>query len=403
MRTVRFLCLLLSLVLLVLARPARSSAGVRISITIAPPALPVYVQPVCPGGGYIWTPGYWAYGDDGYYWVPGTWVLAPEVGFLWTPGYWGWADGVYIWHAGYWGRRVGFYGGIDYGFGYTGVGYAGGYWSSGHFFYNRDVNNVNVVVIHNTYGEAVINHSVSRASFNGGNGGTTSRPSSADVAAARERHIRATSAQVRQQREASRDRSQFASVNRGRPAIAATAKPGDFSGHGVIAAKASGGRYVPASNRSTNRVSSNASSTELRPSERRSGARESRPTAHINKATPKRSAAPHRETNPSVRLSHAGAHETRPSTVRERTVQPREHIGQPRKEAKPASPHVSVPQHESSPTRHESAFRSEHAAHAAPQRSSAPSRPHASRPPAQHKTTPRSQSKPEERKSEGPQ
>ena len=23
--------------------------------------------------GLIWTPGYWAYGDDGYYWVPGAW------------------------------------------------------------------------------------------------------------------------------------------------------------------------------------------------------------------------------------------------------------------------------------------------------------------------------------------
>ena len=56
----------------------------------APPVLPVYVQPPCPQPGWMWTPGYWAYGPDGYYWVPGTWVPAPYVGALWTPGYWGW-------------------------------------------------------------------------------------------------------------------------------------------------------------------------------------------------------------------------------------------------------------------------------------------------------------------------
>ena len=47
---------------------------------------------------------------------------------LWTPGYWDWDDGLYIWHEGYWGPEVGFYGGVDYGFGYPGVGFYGGYW-----------------------------------------------------------------------------------------------------------------------------------------------------------------------------------------------------------------------------------------------------------------------------------
>ena len=45
---------------------AASFAGLFVSITVAPPPLPVYVQPVCPPG-YMWTPGYWAWGDDGYY------------------------------------------------------------------------------------------------------------------------------------------------------------------------------------------------------------------------------------------------------------------------------------------------------------------------------------------------
>ncbi len=65
-----------------LTLPAPASAQIAISVRIGPPALPVYEQPPCPGEGYIWTPGYWAYADD-YYWVPGTWVLAPQVGFLW--------------------------------------------------------------------------------------------------------------------------------------------------------------------------------------------------------------------------------------------------------------------------------------------------------------------------------
>ena len=141
--------LLLGIAMLFLC--SASFAQIGVAITIAPPALPVYEQPVCPGDGYIWTPGYWAWGDDGYFWVPGTWVEAPEVGFFWTPGYWGWGGSSFVWYDGYWGPTVGFYGGINYGFGYFGHGYEGGRWDGGHFFYNRAVNNINVAVIHNVY------------------------------------------------------------------------------------------------------------------------------------------------------------------------------------------------------------------------------------------------------------
>ena len=103
--------------------PAPAQIAIGISVNVAPPALPVYVQPPIPSPGYIWAPGYWAWDDEvGYYWVPGTWVSPPGEGLLWTPGYWGWTDGVYSFHAGYWGPTVGFYGGVAYGFGYTGVG-----------------------------------------------------------------------------------------------------------------------------------------------------------------------------------------------------------------------------------------------------------------------------------------
>ena len=58
---------------------------------------------MCPGDGYIWTPGYWGWANDDYYWAPGTWVMPPEVGYLWTPGYWGWGGAGFMFNEGYWG------------------------------------------------------------------------------------------------------------------------------------------------------------------------------------------------------------------------------------------------------------------------------------------------------------
>jgi WXXGXW repeat (2 copies) len=122
--------------------PATAHAGVFVSVAMAPPAIPVYEQPVAPGDGYIWTPGYWAWTGDGYQWVDGAWVAPPYVNALWTPGYWGYGPGGYFWNAGYWGPTVGYYGGINYGFGYFGTGFYGGYWGGGHFWYNRAYNNI---------------------------------------------------------------------------------------------------------------------------------------------------------------------------------------------------------------------------------------------------------------------
>src|SRR6266481_4315562 len=206
MRILRLIGLLL-LAAMILAMPAASNAqiAVGISVRIGPPILPVYAQPVCPGPGYIWTPGYWAYGEDDYYWVPGTWVVAPEPGFLWTPGYWGFAEGVYVWHGGYWGPHVGFYGGINYGYGYTGVGFWGGEWRGREFVYNRSVTNVNTTIIHNTYNRTVIvnNTTINRVSFNGGNGGVNARATGEEMRAERDHHVRATNDQMRHEHAAS--------------------------------------------------------------------------------------------------------------------------------------------------------------------------------------------------------
>ena len=224
-RNLKFASLVLALS--VLAAPAVSYGGVFVSVSIAPPVLPVYVQPVCPGPDYMWTPGYWAYGPNGYFWVPGTWVIAPAPGLLWTPGYWGFGGGVYAWHAGYWGPHVGFYGGVNYGFGYAGVGFVGGGWVGGHFRYNTAVMNVNTTVVHNTYVDRTVVHEtvVNHASFNGP-GGINARPSAGEIAAGREQHFAATSMQASHERSAGMDRSNFASVNHGRPATMAMSHPG---------------------------------------------------------------------------------------------------------------------------------------------------------------------------------
>lgn len=206
--------------------PAASFAGVFISVNIAPPVLPVYTQPLCPGEGYLWTPGYWAYGPDGYYWVPGVWVRPPQVGFLWTPGYWGWGNGAYIFHEGYWGPHIGFYGGVNYGFGYVGNGYEGGYWNHGVFAYNRSVNNVNITNVHNVYNKTVIVNNYNRVSYNGGTGGVQARSSAQEQAALREQHVQATNEQQTHFQAAARDRGQLASVNGGRPQVAAVPRVG---------------------------------------------------------------------------------------------------------------------------------------------------------------------------------
>lgn len=154
MRKTRPVLILALLAALPFALPQRAAGqvSVGISVRIGPPPLRVLaVQPVCPGPGYLWTPGYWAYGPGGYYWVPGAWVMAPQPGFLWTPGYWAYAESAYRWHPGYWGRRVGYYGGINYGFGYYGTGFVGGRWDRGRFYYNTAVWRVNRAVVRSTY------------------------------------------------------------------------------------------------------------------------------------------------------------------------------------------------------------------------------------------------------------
>jgi YXWGXW repeat-containing protein len=258
---------------------ARASIG--IVVTIAPEPLPVYVQPICPGPGFIWAPGYWAWGPDGYFWVPGTWVFAPFPGALWTPGYWAWDpdDAGYVWYEGYWGPVVGFYGGVVYGFGYTGVGYEGGYWQNGAFYYNRSVNNVSTTNITNVYNKTVVNNvTVNNVSYNGGNGGTTARPTAAEMTAARERRAGPTSDQRRQVEVARADPAQLVSANHGRPPVAATPKPGALKAPGVVRASGAG---MPA-NPATGEAQPKGGFQPFHPNPKQS----EKPARSVNPATP---------------------------------------------------------------------------------------------------------------------
>ncbi|MGA9903223.1 MAG: YXWGXW repeat-containing protein, partial [Terriglobales bacterium] len=277
---------LFSLTLLILAIPAISMAQFGASITIAPPALVAYSQPICPQSGYLWTPGYWAYGEEGYFWVPGTWVEPPMVGLLWTPGYWGWGNNAYAWNGGYWGPTVGFYGGVNYGYGYGGQGYEGGYWRNNEFSYNRSVNNVNVTEIHNTYEKTVINERAGNTvSYNGGSGGITARPTAAEETASHERHTSATSAQTGHQQAASKNHELLESVNHGKPPIAATSKPGELTGKGVIAANG-----AAAENKASENKAAATSSNENKAAENKAAAtRSNENKAAENKAATTRS------------------------------------------------------------------------------------------------------------------
>ena len=255
--------LLLLAVLLAFFHGALAQIGIGISVSFGPPALPVYEQPICPADGYIWTPGYWAFYNGAYYWVPGTWVQAPQVGFLWTPGYWAWGGNAFFFHEGYWGPQVGYYGGINYGFGYGGVGYEGGRWEGGHFAYNTYVTNVNTTIVHNTYNTTVVSVPENHVSYNGGSGGVEARPTPQQESYANENHVGPVAAQMQHVQDARNNPDLRASANQGKPPIAATVKPGDFK-TGVVASKEAGGEYNPLS---TNAVRGNEASTPKEASE----------------------------------------------------------------------------------------------------------------------------------------
>src|SRR5499427_4413662 len=333
MKRIRCLAVLIGVVI---ATSAVSWGAVSISVSFGPPALPVYVQPACPAPGYIWVPGYWAWSPDAdnYYWVPGTWVLPPQVGVLWTPGYWGFSAGLYYWHPGRWGARVGFYGGINYGFGYPGTGYHGGEWRGRDFYYNRAVNNVNITNVHNVYNQTVVNNvTVNRVAYNGGPGGVRARPTSAQLAAERGRHMDATPVQMHNEQSARSDRSQFVSANQGRPAVMATPKPGALNSPEAVRAS------LPAAHRSANaNVTANAG-LGPRPPQNEQQMRKQQTMPRSQQSTPPEQSA---HNVPYLPSHHAQANV--PESTQRAENHAQSHVSQPPSHVTNAPPQGSQPQ-----------------------------------------------------------
>jgi hypothetical protein len=125
------------------------------------------------------------------------------------------------------------------------VGFEGGRWDNGHFFYNRSVSNVDITNIHNVYNTTVINNNMNHVSYNGSNGGINARPTPEEEAAARERHIPPVAAQTQHAQAARANPQESASVNMGKPGVAATPRPGDFNDRGAAPAREAGAPYTP--------------------------------------------------------------------------------------------------------------------------------------------------------------
>jgi WXXGXW repeat (2 copies) len=326
------------LTLVVLAQPVKCLAApisLSFSVNIAPPPIPVYTQPICPGPGFIWTPGYWAYDpDNGYFWVPGTWVMAPQPGLLWTPGYWGWGGAAFIWHHGYWGDHIGFYGGIDYGHGYPGAGFFGGEWRGRTFYYNRAENNFGTRHFDHVYDHPVGRHfGGSRVSYNGGEGGLRARPGRGELQAEHERHFEATSQQHQHEQQAHGNRGQFLSVNHGRPEVGGTGRPGEFHGPGAVRATQAGGPVNRGQYRGSNPGHGNSNSRGPNPG---GGGNHPVMTGHPNSRTTSGSKTRQNEpTHRAVAPQNQRAHEPTPRHENSHP-QASSHPQQRRPEARPA-------------------------------------------------------------------
>jgi len=129
------------------------------------------------------------------------------------------------------------------------VGFWGGRWEGGHFAYNTAVANVNTAVIHNTYIDRTVinNTTVNRTSFNGPNG-IQAQPNAQERMAMNESHVAPTGVQMSHEQAAGADRSQWASVNHGRPGNPAVSHPFTAANRGPAAVNSQAARPQPQAN-----------------------------------------------------------------------------------------------------------------------------------------------------------
>jgi hypothetical protein len=190
--------------------------------------------------------------------------------------------------------------------------------------YNRAYSNVRNINVTNVYNRTIVNNgSATRVSFNGGAGGIAARPSRTELAAVHERHVAFTSDQRRQENMARGNESLRASVNGGHPAIAATPRPGAFSGHGVVAARDA---RVPASfhNDRPPQASGNHAAadgnrmTSVPHNDRPPQASGNHAAADSNRMT----SVPHNDRPPQASGNHAGADSNRVMTAPQAQTRP---------------------------------------------------------------------------------
>ncbi len=148
--------------------------------------------------------------------------------------------------------HVGFYGGVNYGFGYGGVGFLfGGEWRGGVFAYNRAVANFGGVHVTNVYEDrTVINRNTivnnNHVSYNGGTGGINAHASAGEMQAEHEQHFQPTGDQAQHEHFASQDRSQLAAVNSGHPGTMASS---NFNSYHQVAQQHSQSQPISAADR----------------------------------------------------------------------------------------------------------------------------------------------------------
>jgi hypothetical protein len=120
---------------------------------------------------------------------------------------------------------------VNYGFGYGGRGFEGGYWDRGVFRYNTAIVHVDNARFHNVvYNRAVVvDHNASRVSFNGGHGGIDARPTADEQRWAHDQRTAPLAAQHQNEMRAGQNRAQFANVNHGRPENVARTEPASFN------------------------------------------------------------------------------------------------------------------------------------------------------------------------------
>ena len=140
------------------------------------------------------------------------------------------AGGLYGWHGGYWGPHVGFYGGVNYGFGFGGVGFVGGEWRGGVFAYNSAVANFGSVHVTNVYENRTDRYAKHHCELTTMSASTAKAvlrrvPRAGELQAEHEQHSKPRRNQTQHMNFAARTARNSPSVNHGAPGTPAASNP----------------------------------------------------------------------------------------------------------------------------------------------------------------------------------